>query len=766
MALTSTHWGVYDVRSDGDELTLDPVAWDQDPSELGRSMAGGVKAPCRVRRPAIRAGFLKSGAASREGRGSEPFVEVPWDEAFDIVASEMARVRDQHGDESFYGGSYGWSSAGRFHHAQSQLNRFLRLSGGYVDSVDSYSLGAAKVILPHVVARWEDLSQSHTSWENLAAHTDLFVAFGGLPGKNTQVNPGGASEHVVRDALAQMSAGRTSFVNVSPLRQDLTDAADAEWLPIRPGADTALMLALAHVIVAEGRHDRDFLATYCVGFETLRDYLMGKQDGQPKSPAWAETLTDIPAARIAELARRMAASRTMINVSWSLQRAENGELPYWMAVNLAAILGQIGLPGGGFGVGYACMNSVGAGNFPFSGPRLPQGTNPVNRVIPVARISDMLLNPGAEFRYNGGMYTYPDIKLVYWCGGNIFHHHQDINKLITAWRRPEVTIVHEQFWTPHAKFSDVVLPATTALERNDIGSASLDRHMIAMKRAIDPVGEARDDYDIFSGIAERLGFAAKFREGRTAEEWLEFLYEDARPRAEAFGIELPPFSSFWQTGSIELPRPTADTIMLEAFREDPRARPLATPSGRIEIASEVIAKLALDDFPGLPSWREPREWLGAETAFEFPLHLLSNQPRTRLHSQYDHGPVSRESKVQEREPLAMNPADAATRGLQDGDVVCVENCRGAFLAGLTVTEDIRPGVVQISTGAWYDPLEPGRIGSLDKHGNPNVVTQDVGSSSLGQGCAAQSALVDVRRFEGPLPPVTAFDLPRFVRRDG
>ena len=365
--LTSTHWGVYRTRSVGGRLVLDPVEWDPDPSPLGRSMPEGVVAPCRVLRPSIREGFLKHGGASREGRGREPFVEVPWDEALDLVAAELSRVRRDHGPESVYGGSYGWSSAGRFHHAQSQLNRFLRLSGGYTDSVDSYSIGAAKVILPHVVARWEDLVGTHTDWRSLEAHTDLFVAFGGLPGKNTQVNPGGASEHIVRGALRRMVEAGVRFVNVSPVRDDLSDVAGAEWLPVRPGSDTALMLAAAYVLLTEGLHDAAFVRRYTTGFDTLRDYVLGVADGVPKSPAWAETVAGVPAERIAALARAMARGRTMINVAWALQRAEHGEQPYWMGVALAALLGQVGLAGGGFGVGYACMNSVGAGRHPFAG---------------------------------------------------------------------------------------------------------------------------------------------------------------------------------------------------------------------------------------------------------------------------------------------------------------------------------------------------------------------------------------------------------------
>ena len=306
-----------------------------------------------------------------------------------------------------------------------------------------------------------------------------------------------------------------------------------------------------------------------------------------------------------------------------------------------------------------------------------------------------------------------------------------------------------------------MLPATTTLERDDIGSASLDRFMVAMRRAMAPVGEARDDYAIFSGVARRLGLEEAFTEGRSPERWLRVLYEEARPRAEALDISLP---DFWATGFVDLPRPRDSTVMLEAFRRDPEGHPLTTPSGRIELASERIAGFGLPDVSGHPAWREPEEWLGGPRADIYPLHLLSNQPRTRLHSQYDHGVVSQASKIAGREPLTMHPDDAAARGLKAGDVVRVHNDRGAFLAGLRLSDGLRRRVVQIATGAWYDPLEPGTVGSLDTHGNPNMVTRDVGTSSLSQGCAAQSVLVEVERFDGPLPPITAHNPPAFAPR--
>ncbi|MEO8751228.1 MAG: molybdopterin-dependent oxidoreductase [Casimicrobiaceae bacterium] len=763
--LTSTHWGTYRVEQrDGRPVALHPFEHDRDPSPIGQSIIDSLHAPCRVRRPAIRRGFLRSGPASRDLRGRDQFVEVPWDEALDVVARELRRVIDQHGNDAIFGGSYGWASAGRFHHAQGQIHRFLGLLGGYTSKVDTYSLAAGRVVLPHVLMAMDPLMTAHTSWPVLERHCRLFVAFGGLPTRNSQVNAGGASQHDVRHWLQRLHRAGVKFVNVSPLRADMDGVPAAEWHPIRPNTDTAVMLALAHVLITRDLVDRKFIADHTVGYDRFRDYVLGVTDGQPKDAAWAGAISEMPASSIEALALEMAATRTMINASWSVQRADHGEQPFWMATTLAALLGQIGLPGGGLGFGYAAVNGIGAHVTPFSGPRLAQGVHPMRSYIPVARISDMLLNPGAAFEYNGRQLAYPDIRLVYWAGGNPFHHHQDINKLVRAWRRPETIIAHEQFWTPHAKFSDIVLPVTVMLERDDIGSAANDRFMIAMKRVSEPHGEARDDYGIFAALAERLGTRAAFTEGRSVDEWLRYLYDGAKESATTLGLSLPDFDTFWANGYVEHPVPLTEHVLLEQLRADPVAHGLGTPSQKIEIYSATIAGFGYDDCPGHPVWLEPAEWLGSPLAERFPLHLLSNQPATRLHSQYDHGALSRASKIQGREPVLLNSEDAADRAIAAGDVVRVFNDRGACLAGAVLRDDLRRGVAIMATGAWYDPQDPGEIGTLCKHGNANVLTRDVGSSRLAQGCSAQTALVEVERFAGVVAPVTAFDPPVFVER--
>lgn len=761
---SATHWGAFDAEIRGGRLVgIRPAANDPDPSPILQSLPDAVQGEGRVARPFVRKGFLEQRSASdRAGRGAEPFVPVDWETALDLVAGELERVRATYGNEAIFGGSYGWASAGRLHHARTLLHRFLNGFGGYTGQVTNYSYAAGMVLMPHVVGTVQPVSGPGTSWQSIAENTRLMVMFGGVPLKNSQMDSGGTGEHTAAGWMRRAREAGVEFVSISPLRSDAADFLNAEWLAPRPGSDTAVMLALAHTLVSEGLHDQAFLARYTTGFERFRPYLMGEADGQPKDADWAAELSGLDADTIRRLARRMAGTRTFVTSSWSLQRADHGEQPYWMTVVLAALLGQVGLPGGGFGFGFGAVNGMGNPRRNAPIPRMSKGRRGAGIDIPVARIADMLLQPGETIDFDGKRLTYPDIRLVYWAGGNPFHHHQDINRLIEAWRRPETVIVHEPWWTATARHADVVLPATTPLERNDIAASSLDRFVLAMHKAIEPVGEARNDLDIFAGLAGRLGFREAFTEGRDEMEWLRHIYDVCRQQAAHFELEMPDFDSFWEEGRFEVAPPDQPYILFGKFREDPEQSPLRTPSGRIEIFSAEIDSFGYGDCPGHPVWREPEEWLGATAARDHPLHLISNQPATRLHSQMDSGAVSRASKVGGREPVWINPADAAARGIADGDIVRVLNNRGACLAGAVLTEAIRPGVVAIQTGAWYDPVEPGRAGSLDRHGNPNMLTRDRGTSRLGQGPVAQSVLVEVERWEGEVPEITVFREPAIV----
>jgi biotin/methionine sulfoxide reductase len=750
----SSHWGAFSARWDGRGVEVEPDAGDPAPSPMLDNFTDSLRHKARLQRPMVRRSWL---AKTGEPRGFDgAFVAMPWDEVLDLLAAELSRVHKEYGAESIYGGSYGWASAGRFHHAQSQIHRFLNVAfGGYVRSVNSYSAGASAVILPHVLGSFEALSRRNVTWDQVSQHTDTVLAFGGMALKNSMVASGGISRHVERDAMRKAAQRGTRFYCISPLRDDLPEQAGATWLPIRIGSDVALMLGLAHNLVAENLHDRDFLARYCIGYDIFERYLLGLDDGQPKDAGWASAITGIGAAEIVALARRSAQGRTLVTVSHSLQRARYGEQPVWMGAVLAAMLGQIGLPGGGYNYALGALGHTGRRVNAVPIPTMPQGRNGVEAFIPVARISDMLLAPGQPFDYNGRSLRYPDIKLVYWAGGNPFHHHQDINRLRRAFNVPQTIVVHETAWTSTARFADIVLPATMTLERDDIGAAATDPRLIAMRKVAPPVGEARDDFEIFAALARRLGVEQAYTEGRDSRQWLAHLYETTRTALAAKGLDAPSFDEFWQRGELALPSEPDDGGLLRAFRDDPEAGKLPTPSGKIEVFSQTIAGFDYDDCPGHPTWLPPSDQPSARHS----LTLIANQPATRLHSQLDFGRYSQSSKIAGREVVRLNPADAQARGIAAGDIVRLFNDRGACLAAAAISDQVAAGVIHLPTGAWYDPLPGDGEQPLCIHGNPNVLTRDVGTSRLAQGCTGQVTIVECEKYTGPLPPIRAFDPP-------
>ena len=506
----------------GHLVHCEPFVHDPAPSPMLGAMPGMVYSPTRIQRPA---------------------------------------VRSERGDAGIFGGSYGWSLAGRFHHARTQVRRFLFAGGGCTDRVGNCSWGAAQFILPHVIGTYEPVSGRVTDWTSVAANTRLILAFGGLALKNGQIASGGAGEHSMGKWLHTARERGIEFVVISPTRADAPAFLDAHWIPIRPNTDTALMLAMAHTLLAANRHDAGFLERHCTGFDAFRRYLTGEADGVAKTAAWAAAICGIDAETIRQLAFRSADTRSLITLAWSLQRAQHGEQPYWMAIALAAMIGQIGLPGGGFAFGHGSMNGVGNPRADLPGPEFSAGRNPAARAIPVARLTDMLEKPGGEFEFNGKRDTYRDIGLIYWAGGNPFHHHQDLNRLSKAWEKPDTVVVDDNWWTPTARRADIVLPATTTLERNDIGGSSRDRYVFAMQQAIAPVAGSRDDFDIFSELAGRGGLAAAYTAGRNTDQWLREIWRQLRYGCKKQDLTLPAFEEFWRKGWVALPPPARECKM-------------------------------------------------------------------------------------------------------------------------------------------------------------------------------------------------------------
>ena len=309
LPLTANHWGTYRVRSEnGQAVEMLDFEHDPDPSPIGQGILDVQTGPTRITQPMIRESWLEHGpGANADKRGQEAFIAVSWEEANRLVATDLERIKRDHGNSAIYAGCYGWASAGRFHHAPSQLKRFLNSIGGFTNSFGTYSFAAAEAIVPHILGSFRDYLATATSWESITGNNDLFVAFGGVPVKNGQIESGAIGAHVQKRGLRAAHAAGTHFVNIGPLRSDMMDELGAQWLAPRPGTDPATLIAIAHTLISEDLHDAAFLARYTVGFEKFAAYVMGKSDGVAKDADWAATITELPADTIRNLARRMAA---------------------------------------------------------------------------------------------------------------------------------------------------------------------------------------------------------------------------------------------------------------------------------------------------------------------------------------------------------------------------------------------------------------------------------------------------------------------------
>ena len=734
-----THWGTYTHEKNNNKPKLNYWSKDLNPTKFGLDFINAAQDNLRISQPYIRKGWLEKNKTSR---GKDIFIPVSWNKAIAYASKELLKIKKRYGNESIYAGSYGWASAGRFHHAKSQLNRFFNLFGGFSHSVQSYSYAAAQTILPHVIGKTlYELLDDHTSWNALSKKTELILMFGGMPLKNSQISSGGVGKHSAEAGMKKCIKNNVEFINISPLKTDAPSFIRAKQIFIRPNTDTALMLSLAYLLIINNTYDKKFINKYTVGFDEFKKYVLGEKKNKPCTPKWASHITGIPEKKIKNIYKNIIKKRTLISMSWSLQRASHGEQPLWIGITLASMLGHIGKSSGGFGFGYSAVNSTGDSFDKIKWPSLPQSKNKIKSFIPVARITDMLNNPGKNFLYDGKKRKYPKIKLIYWAGGNPFHHHQDLNKLVKAWQKPETIIVNEIWWNAQARHADIIFPASTALEKNDIMLNPRDPTIIANHKIIKNVGESKSDYEIFSELSKKLGFYKKFTKGLNEEQWLKLLWDQTRIEAKKNKINLPKFKTFWNKGYFELPKLQKENIMFKDFVIDPNKNKLNTPSGKIEIESKTIKKYKLKDCKQHPFWFEPYEWLGNKK--NFSLHLISNQPEFKLHGQLDNGHLSKKNKIKKKEPIILNPIDAKKRKLKNNDLVEVYNKRGKMLAGVKISNKVMEGVVVVSTGSWFSPHKKGK---LEIHGNPNVLTGDIPTSSLSQAPSAHTTLVEVKKM--------------------
>lgn len=577
------------------------------PNSLQSTGPDQVHTKARVKYPMVRKGYLANPSAPEGVRGSDEFVRVSWDEAYKLIHKQHMRIRKEYGPASVFAGSYGWRSSGVLHKAQTLLQRYMSMAGGYSGHLGDYSTGAAQIIMPHVVGSIEVYEQQ-TTYPVVLEHSDVVVLWGLNP-INTLKIAWSSTDCAGLEFFHQLKKSGKTVIAIDPIRSETIEffGENAEWIAPHPMTDVAMMMGIAHTLVKQGKHDKAFLDKYTAGYDKFEAYLMGEEDGVEKSAEWASQICGVPAKQLELLADIFSKNRTMLMAGWGMQRQQYGEQRHWMLVTLAAMLGQIGLPGGGFGFSYHYSNGGNpardAGVLPAISASLGGGSSAGNdwavsgavQSFPVARIVEALENPGQSYHHNGHELTFPNIKMIWWAGGANFTHHQDTNRLIKAWQKPELIVISEPYWTAAAKHADIVLPITTSFERNDLtmtGDYS-NQHLVPMKQVVEPQGEARNDFDVFADMAELLAPGGRdvYTEGKTEMEWLYGFYKAAQQGGRGSRIAMPNFSKFWEDNQlIEMKwnEKNAQFVRYADFREDPIMNPLGTPSGKIEIFSKTI----------------------------------------------------------------------------------------------------------------------------------------------------------------------------------
>ncbi|MDU9711211.1 molybdopterin guanine dinucleotide-containing S/N-oxide reductase [Helicobacter pylori] len=740
----ATHFGPFIAKvQNGVIKDIVPQKSDYNPTMMLKAMVDRVYSDSRVKYPCVRKSFLENKKNHKELRGREEFVRVSWDVALDLAAKKLKEIPK----ENIYNASYGgWGHAGSLHRCHHLAWRFFNTTlGGAIGTDGEYSNGAAARINPMIVGDMEVYSQQ-TTHEEMIKNCKVYVMWGADLFKCNRIDYF-VPNHVNDSYYPKYKRAGIKFISIDPIYTETAQAFNAEWIPIRPNTDVALMLGMMHYLYTSNQYDKAFIAKYTDGFDKFLPYLLGESDNAPKNLEWASQITGVSAEKIKELADLFVSKRTFLAGNWAMQRAQYGEQPDWALIVLASMIGQVGLSGGGFGFSMHYGGNAQASSGARIVPMISQGNNSVKSVIPASRVSEAVLNPDKEIDFMGKKLKLPKIKMIYNCGADLLGHEADTNELIRALRTLDCVIVHEPWWTPTAKFADIVFASTSTMERDDItfGGSYSKNVVYAMRKVIEPVYESKDDYEIFRQLALRIGgneTEQKFTESKSYMEWIKSLYE------KSDGPTLKSFDQFWRDGFVEfeIPENARKFVRHAKFRQDPINNKLDTESGKIQIFSQKCADFKLADFKGHPVWFEPAEWLGSKMAETYPFHLISPHPKYRVNSQLDNTWVRNVYKIQGREPVMINELDANKLGIRHGEIVEVFNARGRLLAGAFVTKNIRQGVLSIQKGAWYDPEDARVRNPRCNAGHVNTLTSLRPTSSMTQAISANTALVNIRRL--------------------
>jgi molybdopterin guanine dinucleotide-containing S/N-oxide reductase-like protein len=762
----------------------------------------------RLQYPMIRVDFDPNHERHPENRGKSGYRRLSWDEALDIVAAEMKRIRAEYGPSAIMSRPSSHHNWGNFGYRTSVWARFFNLIGfteilDNPDSWEGWHWGSA-----HAYGFfWRlGLPEQYDLLEETLKNTELIVCWGNDPDSTHGVY-GGQESAIWRLWLQQLGIKQ---IHIDPFCNYTAVIQADKWIAPRPGTDAAMAEAIAYTWLADGTYDKDYVDSHTLGFEEFARHIRGEEDGVPRTAAWAEEICGIPARTIIALAKEWAAKRTMLSAgtrggeSGACRQAYGTEWSRLM-VYLQAMQG-LGKPGvniWGTTMGAPFNPSPDFPGYNVGGiNRLARNpaVNPVEQRINRLLVPDAVLDPPVSWRGPGVCaksleqqfeeYVYPmpgysEVKMFYRYGGSYFSTMVDTGKWARMYQSPKLEFVVNQdcWWSTETKFADVILPACTNLERNDIsewahpGGASLHssiecnhRIIVYQQKCIEPLFESRSDYWILSQIADRLGVKEDYTEGNSEEDWIEkFFYASELPKYIGF-------DEFKKKGYylVGVPQDYQPTPALRWFYEGrscdtpdyrnpkrgtPAASELGTYSGKIEFVSQSLSEHFPEDRERPPLARYIPSWEGyqSELASKYPLQLIAPHPRMSFHTHHDsHTPWLGEIPANRVwkdgyywQVVRLHPIDAAARDVHHGDIIKLYNDRAEVLGIAWITERMRPGVVHSYEGsARYEPVEPGNSRSPDRGGCVNALTPSRLISHNVSGMAPNSCLIEVCKWEG------------------